>query len=425
MSDHPVRVVLRDDSLRRSRLTVFFRLLLALPHIVWFLGWTSLVQYAALLAWLWGIVAGRLPDFLHRFLASWVRYGFHLGAYLHLVADPFPPFIGRSGYTVDLTLPLRPERQRRLTILFRFLLALPAILLSAALAGFAHGGVLFTWIAFGGGLAGAAAFLGWFAALARASMPNGLRDAGAFGLGYGAQVFAYLFLVTERYPRSDPDLLGPAWSLPPHVVRLELDDDGRRSRLTVLFRLLLTLPHFVWLALWAVPALVALVVNWLVTLVRGTPAALLHRFLTAFVRYSTQVLSFLFLVTNPFPGFTGGPGYPLEITLPPPARQSRWTTLLRGLLALPAFVVAGAYSSVLYVVGFLGWFVALVRGRMPAGMGNAGAVSVRYLAQTYAYLFLLTDAYPYASPALREPEPAPEPAATPEPEGEPAIEGLA
>jgi hypothetical protein len=425
LSDHPVRVVLRDDDLRRSRLTVFFRLLLALPHVVWFLGWAAVVQYAIPLAWLWAVIAGRLPEFLHRFLASWVRYGFHVGVYLHLVANPFPGFVGRSGYPVDLVLPLRPERQRRLTVFFRLLLAVPALLVAAALAGFAHGGILFTWLVFGGGLAGAVAFLGWFAALALGRMPNGFRDAGAYGLGYGAQAFAYLFLVTGRYPSSNPESIGPAWSLPPHAVRLELDDDGRRSRITVLFRLLLTLPHFVWLTLWSVPAFVAAVLNWLVTLVRGRPAGPLHRFLTAFVRYSAHVLSFLFLVTNPFPGFTGAAGYPLDVTLPPPGRQSRWRTLFRGALSLPAFMVAGAYGYLLYAVGILGWFAALVQGRMPTGLRNAGAVSVRYTAQTYAYALLLTEQYPNASPAVREPEPEPEPELEPVPEVESEIEGLA
>lgn len=424
MSDHPVRLVVRDD-LRRSRLTVFFRLLLALPHIVWFLLWASLVQYAAPLAWLWALVTGRLPEFLHRFLASWVRYGFHVGAYIHLVGNPFPAFVGRSGYPVDLVLPLQPEKQRRLSTFFRIFLALPAILVAAALAGFAHGGILFTWLLFGGGLAGAVAFLGWFAALALGRMPAGLRDAGAYALGYAAQAFAYLFLVTGRYPNSDPEALGPAWPLRPHEVRLELEDDLRRSRMTVLFRFLLTLPHFVWLVLWSVPALVAAILNWLVTLVRGRPAGPLHRFLSAFVRYSTHVLSFLFLVANPFPGFVGARGYPVDIALPPPERQNRWKTGFRGLLVLPAFIVGGAYGSVVYVVGFLGWFVALVKGRMPTGLRNAGAVSVRYVAQTYAYASLLTDRYPDASPALRPPpEPEPEPT-EPELEPEPRVEGFA
>ena len=412
--------MLLTDDLRRSRLTVFFRFLLALPHIVWFFGWTGLIQYAAVLAWLWSLVTGRVPDFLHRFLASWIRYGFHVGAYLHLAANPFPGFIGRSGYPVDLVLPLQPEKQRRLGIFFRFFLAIPAIVVAAALAGFAQGGVLFSFFMFGGGLAGSVALLGWFAALALGRMPAGLRDAGVYGLGYGAQAFAYLFLVTGRYPRSDPHALGPVWTLPPHAVQLELADDGRRSRLTVLFRFLLSLPHFVWLVIWAALALLALIANWFVALVRGRPAGPLHRFLSAFIRYTTQVLAFLFLVTNPFPGFTGAAGYPLEVTLPPPERQSRWRTLLRGFLAFPAFLVAGAYTSALYAVGFLGWFYALVRGRMPPGLRDLGAVSLRYLAQTYAYTYLVTDRYPYASPALHPPPPPPEPEPEPDQAHEPA-----
>ena len=39
---------------------------------------------------------------------------------------------------------------------------------------------------------------------------------------------------------------------------------------------------------------------------------------------------------------------------------------------------------------------------MPEGLRNLGAVSLRYAGQVYAYLFLLTDRYPYAAPALRD-----------------------
>ena len=73
-------------------------------------------------------------------------------------------------------------------------------------------------------------------------MPLGLRNLGAYGLGYTAQAYAYMLLLTDRYPNSDPEAIGPAWELPPHTVRLELADDGRRSRLTVFFRLLLAIP---------------------------------------------------------------------------------------------------------------------------------------------------------------------------------------
>jgi hypothetical protein len=38
VNEHPIHLLLSDD-LKRSRLTVFFRLLLALPHMVWLSLW--------------------------------------------------------------------------------------------------------------------------------------------------------------------------------------------------------------------------------------------------------------------------------------------------------------------------------------------------------------------------------------------------
>ena len=74
----------------------------------------------------------------------------------------------------------------------------------------------------------------------------------------------------------------------------------------------------------------------------------------------------------------------------------------------------------LVTAAFLGWFASLATGRMPTGLRNIGAVAIRYHAQADAYWLVVTDDYPYASPALRppaEPEPDPEP----EPELEAAI----
>jgi hypothetical protein len=234
-------------------------------------------------------------------------------------------------------------------------------------------------------------------------MPNGLRDLGAYGIGYTAQAYAYALLLTDRYPNSDPNELGPAWSLPSHPVRLEVDDDGRRSRLTVAFRLLLALPHVVWLALWSVAAILAAIANWFVALASGRSAEPLHRFLAAYVRYTVHLSAFLFVVANPFPGFAGTPGYPVDVTIAPPEQQSRWITLFRTFLALPAFLLAGALAGAMVAVGILGWLAALATGRMPTGLRNLGAMSIRYQAQTHVYWFVLNDRYPYASPALRPP----------------------
>jgi hypothetical protein len=41
---------------------------------------------------------------------------------------------------------------------------------------------------------------------------------------------------------------------------------------------------------------------------------------------------------------------------------------------------------------------------MPEGLRNIGAVALRYSGQANSYLFLLTDRYPYAAPAVRDRE---------------------
>jgi hypothetical protein len=402
MHEHPVRLVVSDD-LSRKRLTVFFRLVLVIPHYVWLAIWGIAAFLAAVANWIATLVAGRSPAGLHRFLALYVKYATHVYAYLFLAADPYPQFDGRPGYPVDVEI-APPEPQRRLTVAFRLLLVIPALLLAASLLGEPSFGYNTRsgnqdTLNYGIGVAHAAAFLGWFASLVRARMPHGLRDSVAWGVGYGAQFWAYLFLLTSRYPDSDPErVLGelPSRSDP---ISIEVEDDLRRSRLTVFFRLLLAFPHLVWLTLWGILSVFAAIASWAATLVRGRPPAALYRFLSAYLRYQTHVYAFISLVVNPFPGFAGSAGsYPAEVAIDAPQRQNRWTVGFRLLLGLPAWFLGAAYGSVLWPVAVLGWFAALVTGKMPRSLRNTGAQSIRYATQVYGYLYLLTDAYPYGGP---------------------------
>lgn len=433
MSEHPIQLSV-DDDLVRNRLTVFLRLILAIPHLVWATLWTIAAVLAAIVNWFATLVAGRPPQALHRFLSAYVRYSVHLNAYLHLVANPYPGFLGEEGeYEVEVRLPAEPVPQERWKTFLRLLLAAPALLLSAVLGGV--GGPTFNFTRaggggsasrFGGGGGGAlgafCAFLGWFASLATGRMPRGLRDAGAYGIGYGAQVAAYLFLLTDRYPNADPTALLESVPRPPeHPVRLMGDaHDLRRSRVTVFFRLPLAIPHLVWLALWTVAAVLVGVVNWFATLITGAPPAVFHRFFSAYVRYSLHVNAFLYLAANPFPGFTGTLGrYPLDLPLPEqPQRQNRWKTAFRILLALPALIVNAALGWALVLAAIYTWFVALATGAAPWGLRNLAAYCLRYGAQLNGYLYLVTDRYPHASPLegadeperygeLAEPEPLP------------------
>jgi hypothetical protein len=420
-SPHPVRLVVSDD-LRRSRLTVLFRLLLAIPHLIWILLWTIAAVAAVIANWFATLIAGRSPGALHRFLAAYLRYWTHLGAYLLLAANPYPGFTGGSAYPIDLEID-GPAPQRRLVTLFRILLAVPVLLFATAFgAGFPgrSGDPDPDWGAStNGGITWTVAILAWFAILAVGRMPLGLRNLQAYGLRYVVQALAYLFVLTDRYPNLDP--ADPPGTGPLHPVRLAVSDDLRRSRLTVFFRLLLALPHLIWLVLWGIAAFLALIAMWFATLFRidagnvrfSTPPRSLFRFLTAYVRYSVHVQAFIALTANPFPGFTGTAGsYPVDPELPGLERQDRLVTLFRLPLAFPALVVSGTLYLLAFLAAFFGWFVVLALGRMPRSLRDAQAYVLRYGLQATAYVWLLTDRYPFSGPALSEPAPPAQPVET-------------
>ena len=138
VQQHPVRLVV-DDDLKRSRLTVFFRLLLALPHYVWAFVWSLLMVVVAIVNWFATLILGRSPAALHNLTAAYVRYLTHLFAYLLLAANPYPLFIGTERYPVDLEVD-EPAPQRRLVTFFRLPLALPVLVFAAVfLATYAGG----------------------------------------------------------------------------------------------------------------------------------------------------------------------------------------------------------------------------------------------------------------------------------------------
>jgi hypothetical protein len=413
----PVRLVVRG-TLERSRLTVFFRLILAIPVLIWVVLRGLAAFLVGFVNWLAVLIQAEVPDSLHDFVASYIRYSTQVAAYVFLAADPYPWFRVQQDYPVDVEID-PPVRQGRWGGFFRLVLALPALLLAAALGGglatgssgqstaaSSNSGEEALWVnaSSAGGVATMAALLAWFAILARGRAPRGLRDLIAFALGYAAQASAYLFLLTPRYPTSDPKLAEPYSELPEHPVRIVVDDDLARPRLTVLFRLFLALPHFVWILLWSIAVFFVSFVAWILALVLGRVPGSLHRFLAAYIRYATHLFAFVGLVGRRFPGFTGRAGsYGIDLEIDPPARQSRWKTLFRFFLAIPAFILAGALEGVAFAIALLAWWYALVTGRMPEGMRNLGAACLRYSGQTYAYVLLVTSRYPYGGPLLRAP----------------------
>ena len=100
----------------------------------------------------------------------------------------------------------------------------------------------------------------------------------------------------------------------PHPIRLTVADDLRRWRLTVALRWLLALPHLFVLAVWTYVLVPVALVNWVIALVRGRPAAGLSSWVSRFVRFQTHVYAYVYLVADRYPPFRGWAGtYPVDL----------------------------------------------------------------------------------------------------------------
>jgi hypothetical protein len=180
-----------------------------------------------------------------------------------------------------------------------------------------------------------------------------------------------------------------------HPIRLVVNDDLQRTRLTVFFRLILAIPLLLWAVLWGVIAMLAWIVNWFATLFTGQSPEGLHNFLATFLRYTTHVRAYTLLVADPYPPFTGKEGtYPIDLEIDPPQRQNRWTVFFRGILAIPALFLSNLLSQLNQLLAIFSWFIALITGRVPEGIRNFAALALRIETQTYAYAMLLTSRYP-------------------------------
>jgi hypothetical protein len=184
-------------------------------------------------------------------------------------------------------------------------------------------------------------------------------------------------------------------SNPDYPVRLTGGDDLGRSRLTVLFRLVLLIPHVLALMLYGLAAFIAVIAAWFVALVSGRVLPPLHDFLASYVRYSAYVIGYAAILTDPFPPFNGDAGYALAVEIDPPVPQNRLTVLFRAVLVLPCMLLLGYVLDPLLALVAVGcWVVALVTGRVPAGLQRLGLWILRFRVRSYAYALLVNPRYP-------------------------------
>lgn len=207
-------------------------------------------------------------------------------------------------HPVDVDVAPALENRNRLTCGFRFILAIPHMILVGGPMAFAM-----TWFGGGGdesrlewGSAGALgavaaviAIIAWFAIVFGAAVPTGLWRLSAFYLHWRVRAVAYLMLLRDEYPPFGEGAY-------PASLRLPAPREPR-DRVTVAFRILLALPHLVVLWFlgigWAVTTLVA----WAAILLTGKYPATLYDFSVGVLRWTTRVEAYLLLLRDEYPPF--------------------------------------------------------------------------------------------------------------------------
>jgi hypothetical protein len=170
-----------------------------------------------------------------------------------------------------------------------------------------------------------------------------------------------------------------------------------RSRLTVFFRFIMVIPHLIWSALYGFAAEIVIFLAWFAILFTGRYPPGMYEFVAGYLRFSTRLLAYMFLVTDEFPPFDGGehPEYPVQVRIPPPPPSlSRLTTAFRFILLIPVIIIQYVFILWIEVVAIAIWFVAVFAGKTSPELVDAIRYPLAYMARSYAYTFLLTDVWP-------------------------------
>jgi Domain of unknown function (DUF4389) len=195
-----------DYTEHRNRLTVFFRLILAIPLAIWLYLYALAALIVTVIAWFAIVITASYPQGMFRFVADFVRFIARFTGYAALLCDPYPSFLGSDDPAYPVRMQFEPlPHYNRLKTLFRIILAIPILILRYVMQLLLEIG----------------AIAAWFVILITGRMPRGLFDVMVLANSYIARSDAYVTLLSETYPpfqdqqtRSAGLAGGPASQIP-------------------------------------------------------------------------------------------------------------------------------------------------------------------------------------------------------------------
>ena len=201
-----------------------------------------------------------------------------------------------SPYPVQFDVDFPERKLNRLTTAFRFLIAIPIIVVLSMLSGQAFGSDdhAKNELVIGG----AAVFVPLvLMILFRRKYPRWWFDWNLNLMRFSNRVTAYLALLDDRYPSTDEE----------QAVHLEFayPDMTHMNRWLPLVKWLLAVPHYVVLFFLWIIALVVVVVSWFAILFTGSYPRSLFNYVVGVLRWTNRVNAYAFtLVTDQYPPFS-------------------------------------------------------------------------------------------------------------------------
>jgi hypothetical protein len=170
---------------QRNRLTVAFRFILAIPHLIVSQVWGYLAQIVGVIQWFIIVFTGKRNEGLWNLQQSWLGYYSRVVGYLSLLYDPYPAFGTDPGNAPVRTEISYEESANRLTNVLRFLWIIPALIVA-----------IFVGIA-----SAVVTMISWFAILFTGKQPKGMWDFVLKAVRYTLQLQSYALLMTDDYPK--------------------------------------------------------------------------------------------------------------------------------------------------------------------------------------------------------------------------------
>lgn len=180
---YPVRLDIPRPE-RLSRLLIFVKLLLALPHLLILYALNIVFSIITLVAFFAILITAQYPEGLFKFAVGIERWRYNVGSYILLLRDEYPPFSMDAGsYPVAFDVEY-PARLRRWMIFVKWLLIIPHVIVLLVLGVCMY----------------VTTILAWFAILFTGAYPESLFKFAVSVLRWGARVNAYSYLMTDKYP---------------------------------------------------------------------------------------------------------------------------------------------------------------------------------------------------------------------------------